>query len=105
MKARLAIIEQYLLTTAVVMFFSLCAISLVKNGGSLLVARNMLFLFSGVAGFYVASELGEFQKMRISIARKRVLRIAQTLLIVFSTIASVYALFELDLIAGLNRWD
>ena len=106
MRATLNRIENYLTHTAVTMFLTLCALSLIKTEtGTILATRNILFSLTGMGGLFLAAQLDDFRNMKLSQKRKRILRVVQTLLFAFSCILTIYALLELGLIARFNRWD
>ena len=106
MRLVLNTLETSLVNVALVMFFILCALSVItSSAGIIITTRNLLFMFTGIAGVMISARLDEFRTVRLSKKRKRTLRIAQTLLFAFSLMVVMFALFELGVFSGLNRWD
>lgn len=106
MRAILARLEQISMNAALLLFLLLCAMT-AMNGGLriLLTTRNIVLLLMGLSGIFVAGELSNLRKVRLSRERKRMLFIAEYLLLAFSLVLLVFALFELGLVTGLSRWD
>ncbi len=102
----LAKLEQHGMNAALVLFLILCVASGMNGKPGILTAtRNLLFFGLGLAGLLTAAELGGIQKMRLAGAKRRVLFVAEYLLIAFSLVLLVAGLLGLNVLTALSRWD
>lgn len=99
-------LEQHGMNAALALFLLLCVISGVDGKLDILTGtRNFLFLILGITGLLTAAELAGIQKMRLGRRKKRVLFIAEYLLIAFSLVLFVVGMVELNILTALTRWD
>lgn len=106
MRLLLGKLEYYAMNSALALFLLLCVISAVDNKIRIVMAtRNALLLLMGFAGLFLAGELGNLRKGRLALRKKRMVFVAEYLLIAFSLVMLFFGMSEFGLLTALSRWD